>query len=92
MDSAVSIMLMFNGYFLDAISTLHNPKGIHGGSRSLQANQTDYLTKALHHILLPKEGYHFHLDVVSNLVSMAAVSNHHHIVTDTDIDNAILRI
>lgn len=77
MDSTASIMLMFNGDLLDTISTLHNLKIIHAGGGNFEANQTGSLTKALHHLPLPKDGYHFHPDAVANLVSMAVVSDHH---------------
>ena len=89
MDSVASIMLMFNGDLLDVISTLHNPKGINAGGGNFQANQTGSLTKALYHLPLPKEGYHFHPDPVANLVSMSVVSNHHHIIMYTDVNNDI---
>ena len=84
-----TIAIVFNGDLLDAIFTLNYLKGIHAGGGNLQANQTGSLTKALHHLLLTKEGYKFHPDAVSNLVSMAVVSNYHCIVIDTDVDNAI---
>lgn len=89
MDNAASIMLMFNGVLLDTISTLHNPNIIHAGSGNFQANQTGLLTKVLYHLLLPKEGYHFHPDAMANLVSMVVVFDHHGIVMDTDVNNAI---
>lgn len=78
---------MFNGDLLDAISMLHNPKDIHAGSVNFQATQTGSLTKALHHVPLPKDGYYFHPDAVVNLVLMTVVSNHHFIVMDTDVNN-----
>lgn len=89
MDSTVSIMLMFNGNLLDAISTLHSPTGIHFGGRNFHATQSGSLTKPIHHLPLPKDKYHFHPKAVTNLVSMAIVSDHHCIVMDTDVDNAI---
>lgn len=69
--------------------TLHNPKGIHVGGGNFQTTQTGSLTKKLHYLLFPKEGYHFHPDALENLVSIAIVSDHHCIVMDTDINYAI---
>lgn len=80
---------MFNGDLHHNISMLHNPKGIHTSGGNFKATQTDSLIKALNYLLLPKDGYHFYPDVVENLVLMTVVSNHNHIVMDTNVDNAI---
>lgn len=87
MDTTVSTMLIFNEDFLDVIFTLHNPKGMCGGN--FQANQTVSLTKALHHLLLPKEGYYFHPDSLTIIVSMAILSDNQHTEMDTNVNNAI---
>ena len=88
-DSGVSVMLMFNGNLLDAISMLRNPRGINTGGGSFHTTQTGSLTNALHHLPPPKDGYLFNSDTVANLVSMAVVSDNHCIVMDTDVDNSI---
>ena len=89
MDSGASVMLMFNGNLLDAISTLCNQKGVLTDGGNFHTNQTNLLASALHHLPLPKDSYLFNPDVVGNLIFMAVVSDHHRIVMDTDINNAI---
>ena len=89
LDSAASIPLIFNDNFLDKISQLKRSKLINLGGGQFPAKHHGSLTEALQHLPLPKEGYFFHPDAVANILSMAKVSDHHRITTDTDIDNTI---
>ena len=43
----------------------------------------------IYHLPLPKKGYFFHCDAVSNILSMVIVSDSHCLVMDTDTDNDI---
>ena len=82
-------MLIFVEYLLENISILRNSKCISLRSGNFGAQHTGLLTATLHHLPLPKEGYYFHFDAVANVLSMARVSDHHHIVMDTNVDNTI---
>ena len=89
MDSGASIPLIFNRDLLDNILPLKYFKKINSGGGNFKSKLGGSLTKALHHLPLPKKGYFYNPDAVANLLSMAKVSNKYHITMDTNIDNAI---
>ena len=89
MDSGASISILFNRYFLDYILPLTRFKEINSGGGQFKSKFSRSLTKALHHLPLPKKGYLYNQDAVANILSMAKVSDEYRITMDTNIDNAI---
>ena len=89
MDSGALIPLISNKDFLDNILPLERSKEINLGGCQFQLRLRGSLSKALHHLPLPKKGYFYDPDAVINLLSMAKVSDYHRITMDTDIDNTI---
>ena len=47
------------------------------------------MTKALEHLSLPKDGYHFYPEEVVNLLLIALIIDEYRVAMDTEIDNAI---
>ena len=86
MNSGFSLILIFNEELLEKISTLDAPTGIHDGGNNFKSDQLGSLTKALEHLPLPKDGYYFYLEMVTNL---ALISDEYRVAMDTEIDNAI---
>ena len=88
-DLGASHHIVFNGDHLDNIQELDDPLQLAYGGNDINMTQLGSLSKALSHLLLPKQGYYYNQNVVTNLISLGKIADAFTVVMNTAIDDAI---
>ena len=88
-DSSASLHIIFNRELLGGVIKIDRAIKIRAGGKLIHLSQINSLHKALRHLPLPVNEYHYSENAIANLLSFAKIADDHYIICNTKVDDAI---